>query len=61
MAKTSLKIKAKRKPKFEVRRKNRCALCGRPRGYLRFFNICRICLRKYASAGKIPGLRKASW
>jgi len=61
MAKTSLKIKAKRKQKFEVRQHNRCELCGRPRGYIRFFKICRLCFRKYASAGKIPGVRKASW
>lgn len=61
MAKTSMKEKAQRKPKFEVRQHNRCQLCGRPRGYLRFFNICRCCFRKYASEGKIPGVRKYSW
>lgn len=61
MAKTSMKIKAKRKPKYAVRQKNRCQLCGRPRGYIRFFKVCRICLRKLANQGKIPGVRKASW
>jgi small subunit ribosomal protein S14 len=61
MAKTSMKIKAKRKAKFSTRQKNRCELCGRPRGYLSFFKICRLCFRKYASQGKIPGVRKASW
>jgi small subunit ribosomal protein S14 len=61
MAKTSLKIKAKRKPKFSVRQHNRCELCGRPRGYISFFKVCRLCFRKYASEGKIPGVRKASW
>ncbi|GBR72347.1 30S ribosomal protein S14 [Candidatus Termititenax spirochaetophilus] len=61
MAKTSMKEKAKRKPKFEVRQHNRCQICGRPRGFLRFFNICRVCFREYASQGKIPGVRKASW
>lgn len=41
--------------------RNRCQLCGRPRGYVRFFKLCRICLREHASRGLIPGLRKASW
>ena len=49
------------KPKFKVRERNRCALCGRPRGYLRMFGICRICFRERANAGEIPGIRKASW
>ena len=61
MAKKSLVVKARRKPKFKVRKYNRCELCGRPRGYLRDFGICRICFRKLASEGKIPGVRKASW
>ena len=61
MAKTSMVEKAKRKPKFGVRRHNRCQVCGRPRGFLRFFNICRVCFREYASQGKIPGVRKASF
>ena len=61
MAKTSMKEKAKRKPKFGIRQHNRCQICGRPRGFLRFFNICRVCFREYASQGKIPGVRKTSW
>ncbi len=61
MAKTSLKIKAERKPKFKVRAYNRCKLCGRSRGYYRKFSLCRICLRKYALEGKIPGVTKSSW
>lgn len=61
MAKKSLVVKAKRKPKFKVRKYNRCELCGRPRGYLRDFGICRLCFRKLASEGKIPGVKKASW
>lgn len=40
---------------------NRCGLCGRSRGYIRDFGICRVCLRRYAREGKIMGLRKASW
>jgi len=47
--------------KFKVRFRNRCALCGRPRGYLRRFGICRICFRTMASQGVIPGIKKASW
>lgn len=61
MAKTSLIEKCKRTPKFKVRKYNRCALCGRPRGYLRKFGICRICFRDMANSGLIPGVRKASW
>jgi small subunit ribosomal protein S14 len=54
-------VKAKKTPKFEVRRHNRCGICGRPRGFLRKFGICRICFRKMALDGKIPGVIKASW
>ncbi|MDR1453688.1 MAG: type Z 30S ribosomal protein S14 [Candidatus Margulisbacteria bacterium] len=61
MAKTSMKEKAKRKPKFAVRQHNRCQICGRPRGFIRFFSICRVCFREYAAQGKIPGVRKTSW
>jgi small subunit ribosomal protein S14 len=61
MAKTSLIIKAQRKPKFMTRTVRRCSLCGRPRGYLRFYGVCRICFRELASKGEIPGVRKASW
>lgn len=61
MAKTCLINKQRMKPKFAVRAYNRCHLCGRPRGYMRRFKICRICFREMASAGHIPGLVKASW
>ncbi|NMB42197.1 MAG: type Z 30S ribosomal protein S14 [Firmicutes bacterium] len=61
MAKKSLIAKAKRAPKFEVRRYNRCKICGRPRGYLRKFGMCRICFRRLAHQGVIPGVKKASW
>lgn len=61
MAKKSLIAKAKREPKFEVRRYNRCKLCGRPRAYLRKFGMCRLCFRKLAHQGIIPGVKKASW
>ncbi len=48
-------------PKFPTRLRNRCRNCGRPRGYLRKFSLCRICFRKFALAGEIPGVTKASW
>jgi small subunit ribosomal protein S14 len=61
VAKKSMMIKAQRSSKFSVRDYNRCPLCGRPRAYYRKFDMCRICLRKLASEGKIPGVIKASW
>ena len=61
MAKKSMIAKANRKPKFEVRAYNRCRRCGRPRAYMRKFQMCRICFRKLALAGEIPGVIKASW
>ena len=54
MAKKSMIAKAKRKPKFAVRAYNRCKLCGRPRGYMRKFQICRICFRNLAHRGSSP-------
>ncbi len=53
--------KAKRKPKFKVRKLNRCQRCGRTRAYLRDFGLCRICTREMAHQGLLPGVRKASW
>lgn len=50
-----------KKEKFSTRERNRCELCGRSRGYLRKFGLCRICFRERASKGEIPGVRKASW
>ena len=61
MAKKSLIAKAKREPKFAVRGYNRCHTCGRPRAYLRKFGLCRLCFRRLANEGKIPGIKKASW
>jgi small subunit ribosomal protein S14 len=61
MAKTSSIVKAQEKPKFGVRQHNRCKLCGRPRGYLRKFAMCRICFRENAHKGVVPGVTKASW
>ena len=53
--------KQRRKLKFRIRRRNRCQLCGRPRAYLRKFQLCRICFRLLALRGEIPGVVKASW
>jgi small subunit ribosomal protein S14 len=53
--------KMKKEPKFEVRHRNRCKLCGRPRGYLRRFDMCRICFRLLSLKGEVPGVTKASW
>lgn len=61
MAKTALIMKTQRPPKFGVRAYNRCRLCGRPRGYLRKFQMCRICFRELALKGEVPGIVKASW
>lgn len=47
--------------KFKTRVYNRCLRCGRPRGYIRDFGMCRICLNELAREGAIPGLRKSSW
>lgn len=61
MAKTCLRVKATRKPKFKVRVYNRCPLCGRARAFYRRFKMCRLCLRKLALRGSLPGVVKASW
>ena len=53
--------KANSEPKFSTRRENRCKLCGRPRAVYRKFGLCRICFRKLANQGLIPGVQKASW
>ena len=54
-------INIDKKPKFAVRQKNRCRLCGRSRAYMRKFGLCRICFRTLALKGQIPGVVKASW
>ena len=61
MAKKSKIVKNDKKQKFTIRHRNRCRLCGRPRGYLRQFGICRICFRDLAHRGEIPGVKKSSW
>lgn len=61
MAKLSKILKSQRPPKWPVQHRNRCALCGRPRAFIRQFGMCRICFRKLALQGEIPGVRKSSW
>lgn len=63
MARQALIERANRvKPKFaKTRIVNRCKICGRRRGYIRDFAICRICFRELASQGMLPGIKKASW
>ncbi len=60
MAKTGLKVKAARKPKFAVRGYTRCQRCGRPKAVYRKFGLCRICLREMAHRGELPGVTKSS-
>jgi small subunit ribosomal protein S14 len=54
-------VKSQRTPKFPVRHRNRCKICGRPRGYIRHFGMCRIGVRERAHVGQIPGVPKSSW
>ena len=54
-------IEREKNRKYEVSEVNRCKRCGRPRGYIRRFQLCRICFRELALMGEIPGVRKASW
>lgn len=61
MAKISLIMKSQRPPKFRSRSYARCKICGRPRGFLRKFQCCRICFRELALKGEVPGVIKASW
>jgi len=61
MATTAWVAAMRRKPKFAVRQRNRCRRCGRPRAYLRKFQMCRICFRNLALQGLVPGVTKSSW
>ena len=60
MAKKCMPIRETRR-KYSTRVRNRCKICGRPRGYIRRFGLCRICFREQALEGKIPGVVKSSW
>ncbi len=61
MARKALIAKAKRKPKFSTRVVRRCWRCGRNHGYMRDFNMCRICFRELAENGDLPGVTRSSW
>ena len=61
MARKALIEKAKKKEKFSTRKINRCWRCGRDKGYMRDFDLCRICFRELADNGDLPGIKKASW
>jgi small subunit ribosomal protein S14 len=61
MATQSQIAKSNRQPKYSTRTVNRCWKCGRKRGYMRKFAMCRICFRELANQGKLPGVRKSSW
>ena len=61
MAKTALRVKQARTPKFGVRGYIRCQKCGRPRAVFRKFGLCRICMREMAHKSELPGITKSSW
>ncbi len=61
MSRVAMEFKAQLEPKFKVRKHNRCPLCGRPKAFMRDFNMCRCCFRKLAREGKLPGVVKSSW
>lgn len=61
MARKALIEKANKTPKFAVRQRNRCRVCGRPRGFMRLFGMCRLCFRDLALKGMLPGVKKTSW
>ena len=60
MLKKATIVKLSKKQKFSTRNVNLCALCGRTRGFMRLFGICRICFRERALKGEFPGVKKAS-
>jgi small subunit ribosomal protein S14 len=61
MAKQAVIERSKKTPKFKSRVVRRCFCCGRKRGYMRDFDMCRICFREAANEGLIPGIKKSSW
>ena len=61
MAKKSKIIQANGIFRYKTQLYNRCKICGRPRGYMSKFQMCRICFRKLASEGQLPGVTKSSW
>jgi small subunit ribosomal protein S14 len=61
MATTAKRVKDDQGTKYDVRKRNRCRRCGRPRGYIRKFALCRLCFREHALRGEIAGVIKSSW
>jgi small subunit ribosomal protein S14 len=61
VARASQFAKLRKKLKYKIRNRNRCLICGRPRGFLRKFQMCRLCFRQLALKGEIPGVIKSSW
>ena len=61
MATSARMAKMLRKPKYAIRVRHRCRLCGRSRAYYRKFDLCRLCFRGLALRGEIPGVTKSSW
>ncbi|MBL7058125.1 type Z 30S ribosomal protein S14 [Patescibacteria group bacterium] len=61
MARKALIAKSKKKPKYSTRIVRRCFRCGKNRGFMRDFGLCRICFRELANSGNIPGITKSSW
>jgi len=61
MASKAKIVKETKAKKYDIRYRNRCKICGRARGYIRFFGLCRLCFRKLAHQGVLPGVKKASW
>jgi small subunit ribosomal protein S14 len=55
------KAAGKKVDMLAVRHRNRCLRCGRPRGYMRKFQLCRLCFRQLSLAGEVPGVTKSSW
>lgn len=61
MATAAQIAKSRKPPKYSTRLVRRCWRCGRKRGYMRDFELCRICFRELANKGDVPGIKKASW
>ncbi|MFA6428670.1 MAG: type Z 30S ribosomal protein S14 [Candidatus Buchananbacteria bacterium] len=61
MATKTWVVKSQKKPKYSTRIVRRCWRCGRKNGYMRDFDLCRICFRELADGGQVPGIRKSSW
>lgn len=61
MAKKSKEVRETKKLKYKARYRSRCRVCGRSRGFMRRYGLCRLCFREFAHKGEIPGVRKASW